>query len=112
MPHLPKGEEKILDRCAPLNERIRTVLNTTHGRLVVVAAAAAKLPRIRFHDLRHTHATLALAAGVRPKVVSERLGHASIVIDTHSHTTAVIERRIRDAEAPTARQLLLRWRLA
>jgi integrase len=42
--------------------------------------AAATLPRIRFHDLRHTHATLALAAGVHPKVVSERLGHASVVI--------------------------------
>lgn len=35
------------------------------------------LPRIRFHDLRHTHATLLLRAGVPVKVVSERLGHAS-----------------------------------
>ncbi len=34
--------------------------------------------RIRFHDLRHTHATLLLKAGVPPKVVSERLGHATI----------------------------------
>jgi integrase len=48
---------------------------------------AAKLPRIRLHDLRHTHATLALAAGVHPKVVSERLGHASVAftLDTYSH---------------------------
>jgi len=38
---------------------------------------AAALPRIRLHDLRHTHATLLLKAGVSPKVVSERLGHAS-----------------------------------
>jgi integrase len=37
---------------------------------------AAGLPVIRLHDLRHTHATLALEAGVHPKVVSERLGHA------------------------------------
>ena len=45
------------------------------------------LPRIRLHDLRHTAATLMLAAGVNPKVVSERLGHASVVItlDTYSH---------------------------
>ena len=45
------------------------------------------LPRIRFHDLRHTSASLALAAGVHPKVVSERLGHASVTItlDTYSH---------------------------
>ena len=42
---------------------------------------------IRFHDLRHTHATQLLKAGVRAKVVSERLGHASIgiTLDTYSH---------------------------
>lgn len=39
--------------------------------------AQAGLPRIRLHDLRHTHASLALGAGVPVKVVSERLGHAS-----------------------------------
>ena len=36
------------------------------------------MPRIRLHDLRHTHATLLLQAGVSPKVVSERLGHATV----------------------------------
>jgi integrase len=42
---------------------------------------------VRFHDLRHTHATQLLIAGVHPKVVSERLGHASIgiTLDTYSH---------------------------
>lgn len=40
--------------------------------------AKLDLPRIRFHDLRHTHATLLLKAGVPVKVVSERLGHASV----------------------------------
>ena len=47
----------------------------------------AGLPHIRLHDLRHTHATLMLKAGVHPKVVSERLGHASvsITLDTYSH---------------------------
>ena len=41
----------------------------------------------RLHDLRHTHATLLLAARVHPKVVQERLGHAniSITLDTYSH---------------------------
>ena len=45
------------------------------------------LPEIRFHDLRHTHATLLLAAGVHPKVVQERLGHSqiSLTLDTYSH---------------------------
>ncbi|MBE9512856.1 MAG: site-specific integrase [Chloroflexi bacterium] len=47
----------------------------------------AGLPHIRFHDLRHTHATLLLKAGVHPKIVSERLGHANIgiTLDTYSH---------------------------
>ena len=45
------------------------------------------LPRLRLHDLRHTWATLALAAGVHPKIVSERLGHStiSITLDLYSH---------------------------
>lgn len=48
---------------------------------------ALDLPRIRPHDLRHSHATLALRAGVHPRVVQERLGHAnvSITLDTYSH---------------------------
>ena len=48
---------------------------------------AADLPRIRLYDLRHTAATLALAAGVSPKVVSEQLGHASaaFTLDTYAH---------------------------
>ncbi len=47
----------------------------------------AELPSVRFHDLRHTCATLLLLAGENPKVVSERLGHASIEItlNTYSH---------------------------
>ncbi len=42
----------------------------------------------RFHDLRHTHASLMLKGGVHPKIVSERLGHSSISItlDVYSHT--------------------------
>ena len=45
------------------------------------------LPRIRFHDLRHTHATLLLASGVHPKIASERLGHSKvgITLDLYSH---------------------------
>jgi integrase len=48
---------------------------------------AAELPMIRLHDVRHSYATAALAAGVPAKVVSERLGHANIAItmDTYSH---------------------------
>ncbi|MGD6898653.1 tyrosine-type recombinase/integrase [Bacillus infantis] len=44
-------------------------------------------PEIRFHDLRHTHATILLQMGVNPKIVSERLGHSTvqITLDTYSH---------------------------
>lgn len=49
--------------------------------------ARTNVARIRLHDLRHTHATLLLMAGVPPKVVSERLGHASIAftMDIYAH---------------------------
>ncbi|MUG46414.1 tyrosine-type recombinase/integrase [Paenibacillus woosongensis] len=44
-------------------------------------------PKIRFQDLRHTHATLLLKGGIHPKIVQERLSHSSITvtIDTYSH---------------------------
>ena len=58
------------------------------------------LPTITLHDLRHTSATLALAAGVHPKVVSERLGHANIgiTLDLYSHV-------IEDMQSEAAEQI-------
>jgi integrase len=57
------------------------------------AVKKSMLPMIRLHDLRHTHATLALQAGIHPKVVSERLGHAtiSITLDTYSHAIPAMQ---------------------
>jgi integrase len=54
----------------------------------------AKLPNIRFHDLRHTFATLMLQNGEHPKVVQEMLGHATIAItmDTYSHVLPNMQR--------------------
>ena len=54
----------------------------------------AEIPKIRFHDLRHTHATLLLKQGVHPKIVSERLGHASvnITLDTYSHVIPSLQK--------------------
>lgn len=45
------------------------------------------LKGIRLHDARHTHATLMLKQGIHPKIVSERLGHATVTttLDTYSH---------------------------
>jgi integrase len=57
------------------------------SKLFTQASKKAGLPHIRLHDLRHTYATLALSAGVHPKIVSERLGHANIgiTLDCYSH---------------------------
>lgn len=63
------------------------------------------LPQLRGpHDLRHTWASLALVAGVHPKVVSDRLGHStiSITIDTYSHAIPSLDA---DAAATVASQL-------
>jgi integrase len=51
------------------------------------------LPRVRFHDLRHTHATQLLRQGIHPKVVSERLGHSSVgfTLDVYSHVLPDIQ---------------------
>ena len=53
----------------------------------VIECAKTGLPRIRFHDMRHTHATHLLASGVHPKVASERLSHSKVglTLDTYSH---------------------------
>jgi integrase len=53
----------------------------------------AGLPKIRFHDLRHTCATLLLSKNVNPKIVSEMLGHATIAItlDTYSHVLPTMQ---------------------
>ncbi|WP_176214126.1 tyrosine-type recombinase/integrase, partial [Mycobacterium avium] len=50
-------------------------------------AAAAGLSRITFHDLRHSYATGALRAGISPKVISERIGHANVgfFLETYAH---------------------------
>jgi integrase len=56
------------------------------------------LPRIRFHDLRHAHATHMLANGVNPKVASERLGHSKvgITLDLYSHVLPGLQEEAAD----------------
>jgi integrase len=58
----------------------------------------AGVPVIRFHDLRHTAATLLLAQGVHPKIVQERLGHSQIAmtLDTYSHVLPSMQRDAAD----------------
>ncbi|MGH6857902.1 MAG: tyrosine-type recombinase/integrase [Methylocella sp.] len=61
--------------------------NSLTHELIRILARAVDLPRIRFHDLRHTHATHLLSAGVHPKIAQERLGQATvgIALDLYSH---------------------------
>jgi hypothetical protein len=64
-------------------------------------ARDAGLPKIRLHDVRHSYATAALAAGVPTKVVSERLGHATfaITMDTYSHVLPGLDAQAADTVA-------------
>lgn len=68
-------------------------------------AAAAGLSRITFHDLRHSYATAALKAGVSPKVVSDRIGHANVgfFLETYAH---VLKKDDREAAEQAASFLL------
>jgi integrase len=90
---LPEHRERMLAEGHPLE----FVFCDSHGgpvrksnlirRSFLPLLKRAGLPRIRFHDLRHTAATLLLLQGVHPKVVQERFGHSqiSITLDTYSH---------------------------
>jgi integrase len=71
----------------PLQPRSVTQLFT------VLRARVKDLPRIRFHDTRHSHATQLLADGVHPKVTQERLGHSTITttMDLYSHVTETMQ---------------------
>ena len=62
--------------------------------MFIRACKRADVPAIRLHDLRHTMATLALQAGVHPKIVQEQLGHSAInvTLDIYSHVPQVVKR--------------------
>jgi integrase len=65
-------------------------LTHTFARLI---RKVRDLPTIRFHDLRHTHATQLLLAGVHPRIAQERLGHSTVALtlDLYSHVTGVMQ---------------------
>jgi integrase len=64
----------------------------TH-QFAILMQRLEELPRIRFHDLRHSHATQLLSAGIHPKIAQERLGHSTITttFDLYSHVTATMQ---------------------
>jgi integrase len=63
----------------------------THEFTYLVGRAG--VPRVRFHDLRHSHATQLLGSGVHPKIVQERLGHSTITttMDLYSHVSETMQ---------------------
>lgn len=77
----------------PLLE-LRALRERLRKQGVAEDALPKPLPRIRFHDLRHTAATLALKEGVHPKVVQEMLGHSQIAVtlDTYSHVLPTMQK--------------------
>jgi integrase len=78
------GEDDLIfasERGTPLDGRnmVRTIFDP--------AVRRARLPKMRFHDLRHSFASLLIAQGAHPKYISEQLGHASVMVtlDRYSH---------------------------
>jgi integrase len=63
------------------------------GEFARLMGRIKNLPRVRFHDLRHSHATQLLAGGVHPKIAQERLGHSTITttMDLYSHVTDTMQ---------------------
>lgn len=82
----------------PAGQPMNPDLFSGHFRRLVKRSG---LPMVRFHDLRHGHASHALKAGIHPKIVSERLGHASVVItlDTYSHLLPTLQREAAEVVA-------------
>lgn len=86
----PSYQDNDLVVCTQIGTPINpSNLRRSFNRLIEKAA----VPKIRFHDLRHTHATLLLSEGINVKVISERLGHSSIKItlDTYSHVLPIMQ---------------------
>ena len=67
-------------------------------RKFLPALRRAGLPRIRFHDLRHTYASLLIAQGEHPKYIQAQMGHSSInvTMDTYGHLLDTVNRAAAD----------------
>jgi integrase len=76
--------------CNPDGSPVRPSILNRHFNAYIEKSG---VPKIRLHDLRHTHATLLLELGVNPKIVADRLGHSSvkITLDVYSHVSLNIQ---------------------
>lgn len=106
---MPSRGARALARASPcrMPSATATVFTTTIGtpidarnltRAFTALLARAGLPRIRFHDLRHSAATILLAQGVSPRVVMDLLGHSTIgmTLGTYSHVLPAMQRDAAD----------------
>jgi integrase len=75
--------------CARPDGELTSPAMLTNAFVDFMARRRGDLPHIRFHDLRHTHATQLLLAGVHPRIAQERLGHSTVALtlDLYSHVT-------------------------
>lgn len=91
--HLGEKAEYVIvtNKLTPINQR-----NLTKAMYELIRKVG--LPPIRFHDFRHTHASILLANGVNVKVIQERLGHSRIstTLDTYSHVFPSQQREAAD----------------
>ena len=89
MEHIERFGDLYRDEGLVFASEVGTLINPTNLRQRSLASLLkrASLPRIRFHDLRHTCATLLLSRNVHPRLVQELLGHANtaITLNTYSH---------------------------
>jgi integrase len=98
--------------CTPSGEALSgSSLSSYHFPALL---ARAGLPRIRFHDLRHTCATVLLRRGIHPKIGSESLGHAtvSMTLDRYSHVLPAMQQAARPGSSTATRPRLARSRRA
>jgi integrase len=78
--------------CAPADGEPHQPRSLTH-EFTYAISRVKDIPHVRFHDLRHSHATQLLSAGVHPKIAQERLGHSTITttMDLYSHLTKTMQ---------------------
>ena len=90
----PSGEPYALDSYRQAVHRLIGIVNKHRA-----GTSVSPIPDVNFHDLRHTHAAMLIKMGVQPKVIQERLGHASIRItmDLYGYLMTGIQAGVADA---------------
>lgn len=97
-PELARGEQLIFSNRYGAPHNPTQFSRQWRERVAKAVEAHPDLDTLHLHELRHTHATLLLRAGVHPKIVSERLGHADIqtTLNTYSHAVRTLQRGAAD----------------